>query len=203
MKQTLLLVSILFIFSMLLETPKANAYGSYRSSSFSSDGEGWLVMPQGIYYFNTINQNNGNNTVNRYVFDGSAGYHFQLLYLGAEYTFDQQQTSSNGNPTSTNTYKSYGAQIGIMSGGFQLLGTYYVGSAATDSGGTANAVDYVNGTGFQINVGYLFDIGSGFSVGPEFLYRSLTYTSRADGKAMTGNYNFTTFIPEAGVKYMF
>jgi len=202
MNRSLLLITVL-ILSSLFTSSKSSAYGSYsRSSSFGGDGVGWLVMPQGIYYFTNDTQGTTNNSTNRYIFDASAGYHFELFYLGAEFNYDLIQTSSSGNPTNSNVYKSYGVQVGIMTGGWMLLGSYFVLSTAT-SNVSGSPVDYTGGTGYQILGGYLWDIGSGFNIGPEFLYRSLTYTSRADGKPIGSNYTFSTMAPQIGVKYMF
>jgi hypothetical protein len=203
MKSASLLILFTIIFSTFLTPSNSFAYGSYRSSSFGSDGEGWLVMPQGIYYFTNETQPGTNTSINRYIFDGSVGYHFPLFYVGLEFNYDVIATTSNGNPNSTDSYKSYGAQAGIMSGGWMLLGSYFFLGSGVQNGGTTTEVDYSTGTGFQILGGYLFDVGSGFSIGPEFLYRSLTYTARADGKSTGLNYTFSTMVPQIGVKYMF
>jgi hypothetical protein len=195
-----IIISLLIVFG---SASTALAYGSYRSSSFGSNDSGFVIMPQGIYYF--YSQNTGTTTtVTRWSFDGSLGYHFTMFYVGGEYNYDQNSTSfSNSNPTSTDTYKAYGLQAGILTDNVTFLITYFIGSTATTQGGTTSEKDYNNGSGYEVTAGYLFDVTSQFFVGPEFQYRSLTYTGLTNGQPIGTNYIYTTLIPMIAFKYNF
>jgi hypothetical protein len=198
-------LALVLVFSVLSISQEAEAYGSYHSySSFSDGSNGFMLEANGIYYFTTEGgnpPNNPNTTVTRELLDALFGYHFNLFFIGANYSYDAIVTSGNNSATSTDSFRGYGADFGIITQGVELIFTYYFMGNGTRLGGIpGSVVDYTNGSGYQIRLGYLFDVGSGWAIGPSLTYKSLTYSTTNN---ISANFTYTTLVPEASVKYNF
>ena len=208
MKKMLLKFTLVFLLvpSILLISQRTHAYASYSAyhSSYSDGGNGWIVQGSGIYYF-TTQGGNPNTTITREILGGLAGYHFNLFFVGANYDYDSIVTSGGGNPTSTDSFRSFGGDIGLMTDNIYLLFAYYFSSIGTIRGGTPagpnGPIDYNNGNGYQIKLGYNINVGSGFGVGPSLVYKNLTYNNLASGGATS--YTFATLVPQVDLRYSF
>ncbi len=169
---------------------------------------GWLIQPSLMYYFKTEGGNPPNNastTETRELGDILLGYTFGNIFLGANYNYDAIILS--GNTTSTDSFQSIGGDLGIMTDNIFLFFTYYFSSTAATGQGLPNngEVDFNKGTGYQVKLGYMFDVGSGWSLGPAITYKSLTYAAFASGvnSGMSTSFTFTTLVPEATIRYRF
>jgi len=202
MKNIFLVLVLTVVLVSLGVSTNAHAYGSYRASSYSDGSNGWLIQTGGIYYFTTEGGNppySPNTTITRQLINFLVGYHFNLFFLGANYNYDSIVTS--GNTTNTDSFRSFGGDLGLMTDNVYLLFTYYFNSSATTGAGTTSNRDLNNGTGYQISLGYNFDMGSGFGIGPALTYKSLTYSSLSSGASTS--FTYTTLVPEANIRYTF
>ncbi len=201
-----IMVTFFLVLSILSISQSALAYGSYRSS-YGDGSNGFLLQLDGIYYFTTEGgnpPNNANTTVTRQLIDGLFGYHFNLFFLGANYSYDAIVTAPTNSTTTTDSFRAYGGDLGLMTENVYLLFTYYFNSYGTVNGGKPGAgavTDFNNGTGYQITLGYNFDVGSGFGVGPSLAYKSLTYSSFSSGASTS--FTYTTLVPEVNIRYTF
>jgi hypothetical protein len=183
------------------------------SSAFFSTSElradtapGWLIQPSLIYYFTTEGgnpPNQQNTTVTRELGDFLLGYSFGTIFLGANYNYDAIVTA--GNSTTTDSFSSIGADLVLLTDNIFLFFTYYFSSTGAINQGAANETDFNKGTGYQLKLGYMFDVGSGWSLGPALTYKSLTYAAFANGpnSGQSTSYTYTTLVPEATIRYRF
>jgi hypothetical protein len=202
MKQMVARLFVAAILAGFLSTisSKAQAY-SYGGGGSYGNENGWQVDPSLMYYFWTTSSNNNapTTTNSRTLAKIDVGYHWGLFHLAGEYNYDQFQLSGGGNPTSSNIYNSYGLLVGLETDTLYLNFTYFIGSTFNQNQGLPSAFNYNNGNGFQVALGYMMDIGSGWSVGPEMDYRSLSYPSQSNQPS----YTFTTLAPYITFRYKF
>ena len=87
-----------------------------------------------------------------------------------------------------------GASIGYFgAAGFFIMGHYLV---------SATYGEYKEGSGIQADLGYKFDIGSGWLLGGELSYRNITY-KKNDTVANLESYNVADVLPMLSVGYVF
>lgn len=112
------------------------------------------------------------------------------LYWGGIYT----SRSSSILNQSGSSGSALGASIGYMgASGFFVMGHYLL---------NATEGDYKNGSGLQADFGYKAGVGSGWLVGAELSYRSMTY-KESDSNASLEYYKKDEVIPMISVGYLF
>lgn len=87
------------------------------------------------------------------------------FYVGGIYHIQREDTGASN----TNAYAA-GPSAGIYLGNFALIGSYHLVSERK-SGST----EYTGGTGPQIDIAYVLDLGSSVKLGPQFTWREITY----------------------------
>ncbi|HEY8270143.1 MAG TPA: hypothetical protein VIG33_04595 [Pseudobdellovibrionaceae bacterium] len=126
------------------------------------------------------------------IYDIKLGYLMgEGLYLGGIYT-SRSESALNASGTSGS---ATGASLGYMgSGGFFLMGHYLL--SATEGA-------YKNGTGLQVDLGYKAGVSSGWLVGGELTYRSITYKKNATLSSAFEAREVTEVLPLVSVGYIF
>jgi hypothetical protein len=196
MKRSLIALILAVLSSAIFSAPKAQADAT----------PGWLIQPSLIYYFYTEGGSppyQQNSTETRELGDLLFGYSFGTIFLGANYNYDAILKSSA--TTSTDSFSSIGGDLGLITDNIFLFFTYYFSSTSATQQGTSNEVDFNKGTGFQVKLGYMFDVGSGWALGPALTYKSLTYAAYASGpnSGQSTSFTYTTMVPEATIRYRF
>lgn len=114
------------------------------------------------------------------------------LLLGVSWGYYHVKTSRPATATADGLNasldkKEFGPTIGWLNGGFRIALTYFIWATKeawwqyTDHSSPTQAVStdeiYSNtgGSGYQISIGYSFNMFSGLSIGPSLVYRDLTY----------------------------
>jgi hypothetical protein len=87
-----------------------------------------------------------------------------------------------------------------MAGGFHILGSYMLLATKTattvvkSAAGTTVANDETTakgGSGFQVNLGYSFMLGSSISLGPSLVYHRYSYSKETFKDAVTPTNDYT------------
>jgi hypothetical protein len=113
------------------------------------------------------------------------------LYLGGIYT----SRSDNALNASGTAASAMGGSVGYMgSEGFFIMGHYLV---------TATSGEYKEGSGVQVDLGYKAGVSSGWLVGAELTYRSITYKKNDTLAATFESHQVTEVMPMISVGYMF
>jgi len=176
-----------FIFSLV--SMAAEARGG------SSGGDEWVFNPAFMYLYSNTTDGGSTSTTSRVLADISLGYKFSSpIYLGGLYSYDSTSTTSSSS-TTTDTFGSYGPSLGLLTDNVYLIFTYFVASTETTSNHS-----YSSGSGFQVVLGYKFDMGSSWGLGPQVNYRSLAYTK--DGNS-TVDHHYTTLLPYVSLWFTF
>lgn len=130
--------------------------------------EGILFSP-GFLFFDYQDRNSGTNLakVDAKYYDIKLGYIMSNgVYLGALYSkMERTDDTTDRNRT------SYGAGVGYVYHQFYLMAHYLVSSELVVD--TSNT--WKDGSGFQFDLGYWFNVTGPFYAGPQLVYRSLKY----------------------------
>ncbi len=123
------------------------------------------------------------------------------IFLGLIYHSGITTISSS---ETTTKYKrtGYGPAIGYHMSKYFIHGSYFM-SLENDRD---NETIFKKGSGFQIDFGWLFKIGSNFSITPELSYRSFSYKERVVGDADPVEVESSAdgeIIPQIGVNFSF
>ena len=143
--------------------------------------EGIMIRPAGMYW-STDFKNGFSPTSNTAIREStvSVGLGYRLdtgIYIGGTYTWMQQENKTETSTSTTETKSShtgYGPTLGIVGTNIYLLGTYIVSPVYT-SGTDSSKTTYSGGTGYQVDLGVMFGLGSGVGIGPQFTYYSVTF----------------------------
>ncbi|MES2770179.1 MAG: hypothetical protein V4596_13620 [Bdellovibrionota bacterium] len=139
----------------------------------SSTASATIIFNPSIFYY-TRDEKQGSTTsteFNQQIINLKLGYTSgQGLYLGVAYDMESREYGSGATDQDRD---SLGATIGYVSGGWQLLGTYYFQSELED----------YEGTGYVIDIGYIFNVGS-IGIGPLLSYRHWEYDEQ-NGASVT------------------
>lgn len=177
----------------------------FCSQTFARGSSGPEVSANGMYLItNTVNGST-TTTSNRTLLDGVLGYRFSNnLFLGGTYDYDTTSSSMTGSSDTNITIGSYGVTGGLDTGNFYLLGTYFIGSEYDFTVGSIKTAE-TSGSGFQATIGYRFNVNSHFAIGPQFSYRSLSYTTEQVGSAPSTSVSSssTAFLPYINFTYTF
>jgi hypothetical protein len=118
------------------------------------------------------------------------GYKFSSpLFVGG--TYDMINYSASGTGASTTvTSGSYGPSVGLVTGGFFLVGTYLAGSTLDMTVGSTKT-SYTSGSGFAADIGYTWMVGSKVGIGPMLKYSSVKWTKVKVGSAAETTTDYT------------
>ncbi|MCM2276819.1 MAG: hypothetical protein NDJ89_01930 [Oligoflexia bacterium] len=106
----------------------------------------------------------------------------------------------------------FGPAVGFVQGGFHLIGSYlFLGSYTSKSKvtvlGTATTDEetkYTKPAGFQIDMGYAFQLSPALRIGPSLVYRSVKYskqsfTNNLDATENTSDVDLLTKAKDSGL----
>lgn len=180
------------IFLILVPISAFGQYEDYESYDTFEDLDkyqrdyGLIFSPSIIAtYVDEQNQVNGGTVSDRernllfydlrfgYIFRG--GFYFGMLYSGE--TVD----INDGVPKNSRT--SFGMSIGYIRKGLSL-GAHYFPYSKQTLDGTTDVEEYSEGMGFQLDVAYYFRLGRFVSIGPQLVYKSISY---GEGESATTN----------------
>lgn len=98
--------------------------------------------------------------------DGTLGYIFSSgLYLGGIFN---STTVDTGDKI---TGSHYGVSVGYVRSGWLIHAHYLLGGTVDDDAGG----DLEKGAGYQVDLGYNFNLGGAFFLGPQITYRTMEY----------------------------
>ncbi|PIT99220.1 MAG: hypothetical protein COT74_09430 [Bdellovibrionales bacterium CG10_big_fil_rev_8_21_14_0_10_45_34] len=167
-----------------------------QTSHAKGGGSGFVISPAATYIMDKqeVTQSGTTSTADLTYFfaDIRAGYVMPNgLYLGGVYAADTI-SSRSGNTTTETKINAMGPTVGYVAENFSVLGSYHL-SSTREVGNTAK---YESGSGFQVDLGYRFNISS-FAFGPHISYRQLKYTKlTSSGTEISGaTGTFTTLYP--------
>jgi len=142
----------------------------FSSVLLSSTASAEILFSPTLNYTETKVENPGNSKVRSTAIDLRLGYvGGSGLYLGGLYN---TETIDDGGPKDKKT--SIGPSVGwVHNSGFNLIATYHVFNTEYEVNGGAQK--FTEGKGPQIDIGWLFKMGSMFSLGPQFTWRSIEY----------------------------
>ncbi len=113
------------------------------------------------------------------------------LYLGGIYAIENNDAAS-----------SYygGASVGFVSGGFSLIGSYFLLGEYDPDGD----LKYTGATGFQGDISYAHMIASNFAIGPQISYRSVEFDKRDNaGTETDSDRSDTQILPMINLWFVF
>ncbi len=157
---------------------------------------GFVLGPSLLY--NETKVENGGTTGKTTVtaIDVRAGYLFpQGLFLGGIYN---NETVKSGGFEQKGVH--YGPSVGYVAKSFNFIASYLMAGELSYSGGSKR----IEPTGPQLDVGYVFDVGSNLSVGPQITWRSLEYAkAEAGGVKVADKYKVTEIRPMVALLFVF
>jgi hypothetical protein len=123
------------------------------------------------------------------------------VYLGGIYNIGTRTVKTTNNEN-TEKLTAYGATLGYDAGGWLVHLSYYL-SAELDLG-TDNNRKYIEGSGFQLDIGLKFKAWSIYVV-PQIAYSSLSYKTRdTNGTEVdVDSSDFGGIIPQVAFMYEF
>ncbi len=178
--------------------PAFSQYEDYQSYETFSDLDKYerdygLIFTPGLMYSN-VDENNqvavapvNNRTRGLLFYDARLGYVFRSgFFFGILYAGETQDINSGGTKTSR---ESVGMSLGYIKWGWAFTGTFFPYSKQEILiPGNTDVATYSEGLGFQVDAAYYFRLGRYFSVGPQFVYKSLRY-GKAESATTSVNAN--------------
>ncbi len=168
------------------------------NSAFAKGGQAWNLGVDLSYLSNKTETASSGNTASSQssttFYDLSLGYMISdSVMVGAMYA--TKNSKDDGATVSTSTPASaLGAMIGYsFSNGVYFSGTYFL--SATDG-------DYKKGSGYNIDFGWKYFMGSSFYLGAKLAYRSLKYTEN-DSLPALDSITQTTIVPYLSLGFGF
>jgi hypothetical protein len=157
-----------------------------------------LAEPSGLYlteglmgYAITFN-NSPTSVTQRQFLSSETGLGYIIggvVYLGGVFNYtavNEQMTDSGNNAVNhQETYQYYGPSLGYIDDGWVVIAHYFANAEQKDniSGATSGNTDRT-GTGYGINVGYRWVLGS-FEFGPTMAFKSINYVNCKDPSGAT------------------
>jgi hypothetical protein len=130
------------------------------------DGDSWAAMLN-VGMYNHTSTTVGTIKQSATATDVTVGYsRAKGFYLGGIY----------GSGSGTDSYSHMGVSMGYVINGWDFMAHYLLGGTYK-----MTSADYKDGTGSQIDVGYLFKTGIPLYVGIQVTSRSMTYKSKTTG----------------------
>lgn len=130
------------------------------------------------------------------VIDARLGYVLPAgLYVGGLYN---TETTKSGSFEEKGSH--YGPSVGYVTKNFNVIASYYMGGERSYTGG----VKRIEVSGPQVDLGYMFDLGSGTLLGPQLSWRSIEYAKvKANGLEAADKYKLTEIRPMIALAFMF
>lgn len=159
---------------------------SLSSFAAGGGGSGIMIRPAGMYWshqFKNGQTPESSSTVNHFIASVGMGYRLDTgVYIGGTYTWMQEETKTDTSGTVTetkSTHNGYGPTLGFVSSNLYILGTYLISPVHVT--GTDSAKDtYSTGTGYQVDLGYMFGFTSNFAMGPQLTYYHAEFKKKKD-----------------------
>jgi hypothetical protein len=190
------------ISSLIVAASLCSGLLTLGSSAFARGGGGGggsgVLLDANLYYHSARTETKDVGGVSKTLSDGTTAiYDIKLgylmsegLYIGGIYT----SRSDSALNLSGNSGSATGASVGYMAGtGIFVMGHYLVS-------GTYGT--YSDGSGIQADFGYKAGMGSGWLLGAELSYRSMTYKKDSSNAALD-SYKVTELFPMVSVGYLF
>jgi|GEM_PF-3465084 len=187
-------MALLFVLLSFFAADHAQArdYGDYHSDPYDSKQKssssanrlmGYLLMPSFTYV--DINERNSvtGGTATNYergltLMDFKLGHTFRGgFYFGLMYSNESHGVSDL---SLVNNRESFGVSAGYLKGGWSFVGTYFFQSRQLIEPETEAYIEYDEGSGFQIELGYHFYISKYIHVGPTVVYKDFRYSEAED-----------------------
>lgn len=169
------------------------------STAMARGGGSGILFDANLFYTSTkaetTNQGSTNATVNadstNAIYDIKLGYLSDSgLYFGGIYTSRSDsllnQSGSSGSAT--------GASLGYMADSGLFVHAHYLVSAKMGV--------YSEGTGYQADFGYKASMGSGWLLGAELTYRSMSY-KKSTSNSNLETYKLTEVLPMISIGFIF
>jgi hypothetical protein len=167
----------------------------FASTSFAR--EGFSVKPSFIYYSNKTDTNTTSGATYTWL-DLSAGYTMLMgFYVGAMY--HMPSITEHGTSDCTYQHTGYGPSVGYRGDQAYIIGTYFISNQRSGCGNT-----YKNGSHYQVDVGYGFDISSNVQVAPQLTYYSYQYADNATTNiALDPKVTYSGVVPMIAIVIVF
>jgi len=168
----------------------------------ASTASATIVFSPGVSYSsNDTDTGSGTSSGSELLLDVKLGYIFPMgFYVGGIY---HNASNSAGSAVNDEKATAFGPSVGYFSPmGFYVTGHYFLVAERNDYGVAGG--DASEGTGPQVDLGWVFPLTSVFSMGPQLTYRSLNY-SKADvgGVATDIDVTRTEIRPYISLFFMF
>lgn len=148
--------------------------------SFAAETQGYILNPAVYYGISSVNDNGTKSTETKMYLNLRGGYKFSSpILVGATYMWLNEKTDSRTSTTTTDN--AYGPCFGLLTSNIYLIFNYMIAAERKVESNTS--ITYSGGTGFDVDFGYLFDLGSNFSLGPQVSYYDLKFTKKNTGGA--------------------
>ncbi len=161
---------------------------------------GWQFMPSVMYLYESTKDSGTTTQTSRLLGNLDLGYVFQgsPFYLGVTYDYDSKTNS--GSNSDKDTYGSYGGSLGLVTENIFMIFSYYFSSQYDRVRGNTTT-SFTGGSGFSVALGYLFEVASSVSIGPELIYREVKYSKTSTGA--TADLTYDTVLPYLAINFMF
>lgn len=154
----------------------------------SSNASAAIVFNPSVFYY-TREEKPGNTEFNQQIINLKLGYlDTSGLYLGVAYDMESREYGSGATDQDRD---SLGATVGYISGGWQILGSYYFKSELED----------YEGTGYAVDLGYVFNVGS-IGIGPLLSYRHWEYDEQ-NGATVNPKVEHNNVLPSIQFYFVF
>lgn len=156
-----------------------------------------FIFHPSVLYFNYNEQlpSSATDQVTLTYYDFKVGFTEGNLYLGGLYSLADRNYGG-----SIIRRTNYGGSIGYFTRSLYLLGHVLFGASYNRQGSyTLN-----NGFGFQVDLGYLFPLGTNVSAGPQLSYTNITYKNESAGGTDTGvSLVHSQVVPMVNIAFIF
>lgn len=159
------------------------ALGLFSLTSFAGD---FVLAPAGLYYsYKEPTSAGAQSGVTATYYDIRLGYRLgERIYLGGIYSAMNRAIDGGGSITRT----SYGASFAYVFESNFFLFFHFLASSEFKSG---SSVTLQKGMGGQVDLGYLFSMGSDVRFGPQVTYRQFKYSESKSGSAAPTSVSLT------------
>jgi len=115
------------------------------------------------------------------------------IYAGGLYSNMNREDSSTDRKRT-----SYGASLGIVYNQFFIIGHYLLSSEYETASGTT----LEDGTGFQIDIGYLFNVTGSFYAGPQVAIKNIDY-DKINGNKVSADTSVSETMPYVTLAFIY
>ena len=176
----------------------SQGFAQYGGGGFSSDGfygSGFAVDISAGFFSQTIEADGLNieNSASNIALKG--GYIFsQGLYVGGKGFSEGGDLSATG----------FGASIGYMNSGLQIVGTYYF-TSTYEINNVDPTQEFTKGSGFELEFNSLYMMTANFAAGYGIVYRQITTKefSLGGAAAIDIETTFTEYMPQVLLAFLF